>query len=161
MIELVLLIAIVAAVVLALRKRGGADAPVILQRPGLYHITLAPQLGSVRGFIESLGQRLAEDCRPAGDVPTRYFRVTRAGDDEFFLMAVAFRKGICFIQAIVPRPLVTDAAGHLAALREFSETVLLHYPPVPPVDAGGAGKMSAAIGERARQAGLAADELAA
>jgi hypothetical protein len=156
MIELVLLIAVVAAVVLAIRGSGGADEPVIVRRPGQYHITLAPQLDSERSFLESVAKLLADGNHPAGDAPTRYFRMGRAGvqEEDFYLLAVAFRKGVFFIQAIMPRPLVRDAASHLAALREFSDAVLLHYPPVPPLDEEGAGRIDAAVEEVARQAGV-------
>lgn len=159
MIELVLLIAIVAAVVLALRKRGGTDAPLIVQQHGRYHITFAPQLDSSRQDIEALAKRLVGDPHPAGDVPTRYFRMDRENDS--YLLAVSFRKGIFFIQAIVPPPLTRDRAAHLAVLQEFSGTVMLHYPPEPPVDEAGGEKMDAVIDEVARQAGMVAVNLEA
>lgn len=165
MIELALLIVLVAAVVLAIRKGAAAvpDEPVVVQSPGQYHITLAPQLDSALGFVEAVAQRLAGNSHPAGDVPTRYFQVRRADApaENFYLMAIAFRKGVFFIQAIAPRPLLLDAGSHLATLREFSEVVLLHYPPVPPIDAGGAGKIDAAVEEAARQAGAVAGKLVA
>lgn len=157
MIELALLIAVVAAVVLALRGSGGE--PVIVRHPGQYHITLAPQLASSRGFVEALAQRLAGGSRPSGDTQTRCFRVGRA--EDFYLLAVAFRKGVFFIQAIAPHPLVRDEASHLASLREFSDAVLLHYPPVPPLDAEGADNMDNAVEEAARQAGGVAVKLGA
>ncbi len=163
MIELVLLIAVVAIVLLALRGGGGTDEPVIIRLPGQYHITLAPQLASSRGFIEGLAQRLAGGSHPSGDTPTRCFRMNRAGgrEEDFYLLAVAFRKGAFFIQAIAPRPLVRDEAIHLASLREFSDAVLQHYPPVPPVDAEGAENMDNAVEEAARQAGVVAVKLGA
>lgn len=164
MIELVILIVVVAAVILAIRKGGAAvsDEPLIVQRPGQYHITLAPQLEPSLGFIETVAQRLAGDSLPAEDVPTRYFRVRRADGqaENFYLLAIAFRKGMFFIQAIVPRPL-RDAESHLADLREFSEAVLLHYPPVPPFDAGGAERIDAAVEEVARQSGIVVGKLVA
>ncbi|HXU92909.1 MAG TPA: hypothetical protein VFP33_04570 [Gallionella sp.] len=164
MIELVLLVVVVATVILAIRK-GDAAAPaepIIAQRPGQYHITLAPQLGSSLGFIEAVAQRLAGDSLPAGDVPTRYFRACRADGqaESLYLLAIAFRKGVFFIQAIVPRPL-RDEESHLVDLREFSEAVLLHYPPVPPLDAGGAERIDAAVEEVARQYGIAVGKLIA
>lgn len=162
MIELVLLIAIVAVVILALRKRGGTDEPLIIRRPGQYHITLAPQLDSARQGIEALAQRLAGGLHPAGDVLTRYFRVIRGGGQaDGYLLAVAFRKGIFFIQAIMPPPLTRDEACHLATLRDFSEAVMLHYPAVPPADAEGGEKIDAAVDEAARQAGVTAVRLVA
>lgn len=165
MIELALLIVIVAAVILAVRKGGAAvpEEPVIVQRPGHYHITLAQQLDSARGFVEAAAQRLDGGHRPSGDTPTRYFRVQREGGrtEDFYLMAVAFRKGVFFIQAIMPRPLMREAASHLATLREFSEAVLLHYPPVPPLDAGGAETIDDAVGEVARHLGVAVGRLTA
>jgi hypothetical protein len=164
MIELVLLVVIVGAVVLAIRKGAAAapDQPLIVQRPGQYHITLAPQLDSSLGFVEAVAQRLAGDQRPAGDVSTRYFRVRREDvpAESFYLLAIAFRKGMFFIQAIVPRPL-RDAENHLADLREFSEAVLLHYPPVPPLDAGGPEKIDGAVEEVASQSGVVVGKLVA
>lgn len=161
MIELALLIVVVAVVVLAIRKGGGTIEPVIVQRPGQYHITLAPQLDSSLGFIEAVAQRLAGDRHPAGDVPSRYFQVRLADGrpEDVYLLAIAFRKGVFFIQAIMPRPLQGGAASHLAALREFSEAVLLHYPLLPPVDAGGAEMIDAAVEEVARHEGIVAGKL--
>lgn len=163
MIELALLVVIVATVVLAVRSgAAGSDQPIIVRSPGQYHITLAPQLGSSRGFFETVAQRLAGDGRPDGDTPTIYFQVRRTGAqaESFCLLAVAFRKGIFFIQAIVPRPL-QRVESHLAALREFSDAVLLHYPPVPPLAMTGAETMDAAIEEVARKAGFEAERLVA
>ncbi|BBI98861.1 hypothetical protein FGKAn22_05540 [Ferrigenium kumadai] len=164
MIELVLLAVVVATVILAIRK-GGAAVPVeplIVQRPGQYHITLAPQLDSSLGFIEAVAQRLAGDSQPAGDTPTIFFQVRRAGGqaENFYLLAIAFRKGVFFIQAIVPRPL-RDSESHLAALREFSDAVLLNYPPVPPFDAAGAERIDASVEEVAQQSGIVVSKLVA
>jgi hypothetical protein len=161
MIELVILIAVVAAVVLALRVSGGTEKPVVIRRPGQYHVTLASQLESSRIFVETLAQRLAGGSHPAGDTPTCCFRIGHAAGrtEDFYLLAVAFRKGVFFIQAIAPRPLVRDDASHLATLREFSDAVLLHYPPVPPLDAAGAENVDNAVEEAARQAGAVAVKL--
>lgn len=161
MIELALLVIVVAVVVLALRKRGAPGQPLIVQRSGRYHITFAPQLGSLREFLEAVAQRLAGGPHPAGNVPSRYFQLRRAGQAESFCsLAVAFRSGIYFIQAIVPRPLQRDER-HLADLREFSEAVLLHYPLLPPVDEGGAEMIDVAVEEVARREGIAAGKLEA
>lgn len=165
MIELGLLVVVVAAVVLAIRKGGSAEPgePVIVRRAGQYHITLDPQLDSFRGLMEDVAHRLTESVRPEGDVPTRYFQLRRDGEraDGSCLLAIAFRKGVYFIQAISPRPLQRDAASHLATIRQFSEAVLVHYPPVPPVVEHGAEVIDAAVGEGARRAGISVGRLIA
>jgi hypothetical protein len=165
--ELFILIALVAAVVIGMRhgKPAAPDTPIIVQQPRQYHITLAPQLDFALGFVETLAQRLVKVCQPTRDTPTRYFQVSHKGAasqaNGFYLLAVAFRKGIFFLQAISPLPLLHDTDSHLDTLRVFSDAVLLHYPPVPPIDEGGAGRIDAVIEEVAQQSEFVVSKLVA
>lgn len=166
LLELAILAVLVSVVVFAIRfnRPAAPENPVIVQQCGRYHITLAPQLDFALEFLETLAQRLDEAWRPDGDISTRYFQVHY--DDPakqsggFYLLAVAYRKGIYFLQAIAPLPLLDDADSHLKTLRVFSDTVLLHYPLALPVDAGNAEKMDALIKEAGRRSGLSVSNMA-
>lgn len=160
MLELAILAVLVSAVVLAIRFNRPAlpENPVIVQQCGRYHITLAPQLDFALEFLETLAKRLDEACQSDGDISTRYFQVhyddSAKQSGGFYLLAVAYRKGIYFLQAIAPLPLLHDTDSHLNSLRLFSDTVLLHYPLTSPVDAGNTERMDALIKEVGQQSGL-------
>jgi hypothetical protein len=68
MVELPLLIIIVILIVLAMRrgKRVVLESPVIIQRSGQYHITLAPQLGGAQTFIEKIAGQFSQSLPPDG-----------------------------------------------------------------------------------------------
>lgn len=138
--ELFLLIVLVAVVVLVMRggKPVAPDNPLIVQRPGQLHITLAPQLNRAQTFIENIAKQCGRVGNPVGDVPTQFFEVRDsaviAQGEHGYLLAASWRAGIWFFQAINPQPLLGDRDSRLNMLREFSEAVLLHHPLVEPLD---------------------------
>lgn len=157
MVELFILIIIVTLVVLAIR--GGAtavlDGPLIIQRPGQYHITLAPQLARARTFIENIAEQFAESGYQADDVATQYFEVNDpdaiAQGKDRYLLAVAVRGGMLYFQAINPQPLLRDADSHLKTIREYSEAVLVRHPPGEHTDRQVAEALCRAVEGAARQ----------
>lgn len=134
MVELFILIVIVILVVLAIRGGTAAvpDEPLIIQQPGRYHITLAPQLNRAQTFIKNIAKQFAESGCQAGDAPTQYFEVRDpsvfARGESCYLLAVALRGGMLYFQAINPQPLLRDADSHLKIMHEFSEAVLERHP---------------------------------
>ena len=68
MVELFLLTLLVTLVVLVIRRGKPVvlDNPLIIQRPGQYHITLAPQLDRAQTFIEQISARFALSHPPQG-----------------------------------------------------------------------------------------------
>lgn len=140
MFELPLLIILIAVVVFAMRggKRVKLDNPLVIDRAGEFHITLAPQLDRAQSFIEHVVRGLEQSGKPAGDVPTQFFEVRDpaliAQSESCYLLAACWRGGTWYFQAIHPQPLLSSKDSHLDNLRAFSEAVLLHHPQVEPVD---------------------------
>lgn len=151
MFELFLLIIIVTLVVLMIRggKRVKLESPVIIQRPGQYHITLAPQLSGAQTFIEKIAGQFTQSHPLGGDLPTQYFEVSDpkvfSQGGSFYLLAIALRGGVLYFQAVNPMPLLNDADSHYKTLREFSEAVLQNHPVLEPADGQWAEKLRLAV----------------
>jgi hypothetical protein len=141
------------------------ENPVIIQRPGQYHITLAPQLNRAQTFIEQIARQFVLLHPQKGDLPTQYFevrdpRVFSQGESSY-LLAIALRGGILYFQAVNPKPLLHDADSHYKTLREFSESVLQHHPLTEPADELGAEQLRAAVDTIAGQLQIAVKTLQA
>lgn len=155
--ELLLLTTIITLVILAIRrgKPVALDNPLIIQRPGQYHITLAPQLSRAQTFIENIARQFVELGCQAGDAPTQYFEVRDpavcAQGERCYLLAAALRGGMLYFQAINPQPLLRDADSHLKTLREFSEAVLERLPLPEHADGQGGDKLGDAVAAAADQ----------
>src|SRR4030065_2160885 len=99
MVELFLLTLLVALIVLSIRrgKPVGLDNPIIIQRPGQYHITLAPQLDRAHTFIEQIAARFSLSHPPQGELPSQFFEVRDPGvlarEGRSYLLAVAYQRG--------------------------------------------------------------------
>lgn len=151
LIELFVLLLLVAVVVLSIRggKRAALDKPIILQQPGQYHVTLAPQLERAQTFIEQVAARFAQSHPPQGGIPTCFFEVRDGSvlprEGSFYLLAVTYRSRLLYFQAIIPQPLLRDADSHLKQLREFSEAVLALHPIEHPAGAEEAEKLRSAV----------------
>ncbi|NOU01418.1 MAG: hypothetical protein HOO95_07590 [Gallionella sp.] len=52
------------------------DNPAIIQRPGQYHITLAPQLNRAQNFIEQIVKQYALITAQQGEFATQYFEIS-------------------------------------------------------------------------------------
>jgi len=151
MFELFLLILLVTIIVLSIRsgKSVVLDEPIIIHRPGQYHITLAPQLNLAQTFIEQIAKQFALSYSPQGNIPSQYFEVrdpqASAQGGTCYLLAIAWRGGMLYFQAINPQPSLHNAEGHLKTLREFSEAVLALHPLTEPVDAAEAEHLRATV----------------
>lgn len=133
--ESLLLITIVTLIVITIRRARPVvlESPVIIQRPGQYHITLAPQLNSAQIFIEQIATRFSKSYSfPGGDLPSRYFevrdpKVFARGADCYFL-AVTLRDGLLYFQAVNPVKSQNEKNEHLNAIVEFPEVLLKQHP---------------------------------
>jgi len=169
--ESLLLITIITLIVLTIRRARPVvlESPVIIQRPGQYHITLAPQLNRAQTFIEQIAGKFSRTHTPQGDIPTQYFEVRDpkvfAQGQNCYLLAATLRGGLLYFQAVNPRAsqpdagITNDLAGvggqpsqmasssisHVDTLREFSESVLKLHPHAEPADEQGAKKMREAV----------------
>ncbi len=106
------------------------ENPLVIERPGQYHMTLAPHLNLAQPFIEEVVSRIGSSGETAPDSETKFFEVrdkhvTSHGFD-FYLLAVTRRSGMLFFQAA--RPLSKDQVGHLHTISEFSKAVLARFP---------------------------------
>ena len=101
---------------------------LVIDRPGKYHVTLAPHLNLSQPFVEAIAQQLMESSERSGDSGTLFFKVTDThvtfhGHDTY-LLAITQRDGILIFQAAAP---VGDT-GHLRTISEFAQSVLARFP---------------------------------
>lgn len=155
--ESLLLITVITLIVLTIRRARPVvlDSSVMIQRPGQYHIILAPQLNRAQTFIEQIAKQFLKIHTPHGDIPSQYYEVRDPGvfaqGQNSYLLAATLRGGLLYFQAVNPRASQHDASSHLNTLREFSESVLKPHPHVEPSDEQGAEKLGAAVEIIAKQ----------
>jgi len=164
--ESLLLITVITLIVLTIRRARPVvlENPVIIERPGQYHITLAPQLNRAQTFVEQIAKEFAQSQLPSGDLPTQYFEVRDpkvfAQGQSSYLLAIALRGGMLYFQAVNPGPLLHDADSHYKTVREFSESVLQQHPLSELADELWAEKLRTAVGTIAGQLQIAVKMLA-
>lgn len=149
--ELLLLVVLVAVVTWAMRggKPARLDSPLVIDRPGQLHVTLAPQLDHAQAFIESIAERCNRAGNPDGDVATQFFVAhgTAVGPESDYLLAASWRSGVWYFQAIMP-PL-HERESSLKTMREFSAAVLVQHPPLEPLDDRYVQNLRDAVGQAA------------
>jgi len=156
-VELFILALLITLVVLGIRggKSVALDKPLIIQSPGRYHFTLAPQLERAQTFIEQIASQFAQAHPLQGDIPGQHFAVrdpdVLAQEGEFYLLAVSYLGDLLYFQAINPRPLLRDSDSHLKQVREFSEAVLALHPVVNPAGGNEVEKLRRAVDLAAHQ----------
>jgi len=101
---------------------------LVIDRPGKYHVTLAPHLNLAQPFVEAIAQRLMETSERSGDSGTQCFRVTdkhvTSHGHDTYLLAITQRNGILLFQASAPE----GDTGHLHTISEFARSVLVRFP---------------------------------
>lgn len=148
MIELFLLVLLVTVIVLSIRSGARIEEPAIIHKPGQYHITLAPQLTPAQSFIEQIAGQFLSSQLPHGDLVSLYCEV-RDPSAQKYLLAIAWRGGMLYFQAIMPP---NDPDSYLNTLREFSEAVLVLHPAVESV--GKVDSLRAAVDAVATQSNI-------
>ena len=149
--ESLLLLTIITLIVITIRRARPVilENPVTIQRPGQYHITLAPQLNRAQTFVEQIARQFIELHHPKGDMPTQYFEVRDptvfSKGQNSYLLAISMRDGILYFQAVNPEPLKDDADSHYKTLRAFAESVLQQHPLSGSVDESGAENLHATV----------------
>lgn len=155
--ESLLLLTIITLIVITIRRARPVilENPVIIQRPGQYHITLAPQLNRAQTFVEQIAKQYIQSQPSERDLQTQYFEVRDpkvfSKGQSSYLLAIALRGGVMYFQAVNPKPKQHDADSNYKTLHEFSESVLQHHPFSGPVDEQGAGKLHASVDTIAAQ----------
>jgi hypothetical protein len=155
--ETLLLITIVSLVVLTIRRARPVilENPVTIQRPGQYHITLAPQLNRAQTFIEQIAGEYAKAQPLRSDSQSCYFEVRDpkvfAKGADCYLLAMTLRGGLLYFQAANPGKSHTDAASHLNTIRDFSDPVMKSHPQAEFIDDQEQRNLRAAIEVAAKQ----------
>jgi len=102
--------------------------PLVINRPGKYHVTLAPHLNLAQPFVEAIAQQLIESTERSGDSGTQFFRVTdkhvTSHGHDTYLLAITQRDGILLFQAAAP----AGDTDHLQTISEFAQKVLEKFP---------------------------------
>lgn len=154
--ESLLLITIITLIVITIRRARPVilENPVVIQRPGQYHITLAPQLNRAQTFVEQIAAQFSKTHSLNGDFSSRYFEVRDpkvfARGASCYLLAVTLRDGLLYFQAANPGK-QNDADSHLKTISEFSATVLNQHPHTDQADPHGEQELDDAVGAVARQ----------
>ncbi len=133
LIELFLLVLLVTVVVLSMRRKPAVlDKPLVIESPGRYHLTLAPQLDRVQTFMERIAILFELECSKECDISGQFFEIrepeVNSQEGRCYLLGVSSRGGLLYFQAIYPQPLLRDTDSHLKQIREFSEAVLALHP---------------------------------
>ena len=106
------------------------ENPLVIERPGQYHMTLAPLLNLAQPFIEDLVSRIGPSSEASANCETKFFEVhdkqVNSHGFTFYLLAITQRNGVLYFQAA--RPLSKDQIGQLHTIKEFADNVLSHFP---------------------------------
>jgi hypothetical protein len=101
---------------------------LVIDRPGKYHVTLAPHLNLAQPLVEGIAQQLLEPAERSGDSNTLFFEVrdknAAAHGHEAYLLAITQRDGILFFQATAP----AGNSAPLQIINFFSHNVLARFP---------------------------------
>lgn len=132
------------------------DNPLVIERPGQYHMTLAPQLNLAQPFIEDIAKQLdaTEGTRP--DSTTQFFEVrdkqVTAHGRDFYLLAITLRNGMLYFQAGRPQP--EDQYGHYKTISEFTASVLDRFPSTAAHNPVLESQIVAAVQQASQQRGI-------
>jgi len=104
------------------------DNPLVIERPGQYHMTLAPQLNLAQPLIEAIAKHFAPSGDTAQNSATQYFevrdkQVTAHGSDSY-LLAITLRNGMLYFQATRPQADSSNAD----TIAKFAHAVLARAP---------------------------------
>ena len=132
MIETITLITLSLILMSILRpgKTPPLDNPLVIERPGQYHMTLAPQINLAQPFIEAVAGQIGTPSDTTQCSTTQYFevrdnQVTAHGHDNY-LLAITQRDGVLYFQATSPSD--KDRNSYLRTLSKFADAVLARFP---------------------------------
>jgi len=131
MIETITLITLSLLLMSILRpgKTPPLDSPLIIERPGQYHMTLAPKLNLAQPFIETVAKLAGKPDLDNQFSATQYFEVrdnqVTSHGFECYLLAITFLNGLLYFQADSPNDKQSDS---YKTIYEFAESVLVKFP---------------------------------
>lgn len=104
------------------------DNPLVIERPGQYHITLAPRLNLAQSFIEAIAKQLATPVESALHSKTQCFAVydkqVTAHGYKHYLLAITQRNGMLFFQGVSPTTQLLDQNNSYDMLMEFCNATM-------------------------------------
>ncbi len=165
LIELIILVVLITLIVLTIRsgKTVVLENPLIIERAGQYHITLAPQLNLALPFIEAIAKQLDTLREVSQNSTTQCFEVrdrqVTAHRHDLYLLAITLRNSRLYFQAITPHPLIRDEDSHLKTLMEFANAVLARLPATGDHDAALDERIIATADTAAQQLGIGIKQL--
>ncbi len=102
--------------------------PLVIDRPGKYHVTLAPNINLAQPFVEAIAKELTSFGSRVGDSNTLFFDVldkhVKAHGHDNYLLAITQRNGILLFQATSPE----GDLGPYQTIYEFAQDVLKRFP---------------------------------
>jgi hypothetical protein len=106
------------------------DNPLVIERPGQYKITMAPQLNLAQPFIEAIARQVGTRHDPGQTSETQCFEVidrqVKAHGRNSYLLCITLRNGLLYFQAINPGH--EFPIGKMDAIQKDTATVLADIP---------------------------------
>jgi hypothetical protein len=104
--------------------------PLVIDRPGRYHMTLAPQLNLAQPYIEDVVKLISAPNYRTEFSMTQYFLVqdkqVRAHGNENYLLAITLRNGMLYFQATSPKS--DDQSSNQNLISESAASALERFP---------------------------------
>jgi hypothetical protein len=130
--------------------------PLVIERTGQYHMTLAPQLNLAQPFIEAIARHLGTAQEATRNSATHGFEVhdknVKAHGCDFYLLAITRRNGMLYFQAARPESKVSGE--HWLTLSVYADEVLARFPAAQSFDAAPDAALVAAVQDVAQQNGI-------
>lgn len=129
MIELTLLTLLITIVVIIIKpgRTPPLENPLVIERVGQFHATLAPKLNLAQPLLEGISRNLSSQARASGNSSAYFFSVldgdVKAHGMDHYLFAVVLHAGMLHFKVTLPRKLdydyntaLKDSAATFAAL---------------------------------------------
>lgn len=163
MIETITLITICMVYLIFFRpgKTPPLENPLVIERAGKYHITLAPKLNLAQPFIEEIARQVGASGIATGSSATLCFTVrdkeVKAHGYDFYLLAMTQRNGMLYFQTASPSS--NDPATQAGVVREIADKALTRFPDEGKPDAAVDGALVAATQRAAKLRGIEIKQL--
>ena len=144
MLETITVVTLTLLIMLILRsgKTPPLDNSLVIERPGHYHMTLAPKINLAQPFIEAVAKQLGTFTEETYYSESCFFEVSDnqvvAHGHECYLLAITLRNGLLYFQAASPSNELQH--NNYSTISEFSASVLSRFPVT--------GTFNAALNER-------------
>lgn len=113
------------------------ENPLVIERPGQYHLTLAPKLNLAQSFIEAVANQIVSSGQAGTSSSTHFFEVhdkqVAAHGSDSYLLAITRRNGMLLIQAARP----VSEGQNLRTIGESAQAVLARFHDDQATAAGG------------------------